>query len=265
LRALLYQQSGDCGVADLEFKTVNNGVVGSFPSSGCTANTVQIPEVDGTYQALQYHIHTESEHSIDGKFFDFEFHIVHSLVEGSGTGAGPEGRTNGFAVVGMVLQNGGPKNKMFDMLLKAWKSHQDEVLGSEACQNSGRRQLSESSKEHIRKLQEDFDVYGLLTSEEFYTYSGGLTTPPCSEAVWWNLNTEPVVISDEQGALLRQIILDYRDPDTCDEATLADPVTGTTSRAPQALNTREVKLYCPAADDTSVIVSLQLSLGLGLP
>jgi carbonic anhydrase len=244
--------AGDCAVSDLTFEVLNNGVIAKFPESGCTSNTVQIPDIDGTYKALQYHIHTDSEHSIDNQFFDFELHVVHQLVEGSGSGAGPSGESNGFAVVGFVIQNGGETNAQFDQLLNSWQASREEVLGSSVCAGTSRKllQASSSSKNNVRRVQDSFDIYSLINGNNFYHYSGGLTTPPCSEVVWWNLATEPVVISDEQGALLQEIILDYRNS-TCDLATLADPVTGTTSRAPQPLNGRVVELNCPTAESTS--------------
>ena len=34
--------------------------------------------------------------------------------------------------------------------------------------------------------------------DDFFTYSGGLTTPPCSEVVIWNLLGNTVKISEEQ-------------------------------------------------------------------
>ena len=39
--------------------------------------------VEGTYTAAQFHIHTSSEHTIDGKFFGAEMHIVHFNDEGT--------------------------------------------------------------------------------------------------------------------------------------------------------------------------------------
>jgi carbonic anhydrase len=238
-------ENGDCKIGDLDFQTVNNGVKAFFTGE-CTKPSMNIPGVDGTYNALQFHIHTASEHSIGDMFYDLELHVVHQLDVNTGSGqfdpdssTGPSGERNGFAVVGMVFSKGGPSNPEFQKFIDGWKANQSIIDSS--C-GSGRK----LRKEDARKAQEALaSAYGLLDRQtDFFFYSGGLTTPPCSEVVWWNLSSEPVVISDAQYQEIVDLTLGYKD-ENCTLATIADPVSGSTSRPPQPLNGREVIYSCP--------------------
>jgi hypothetical protein len=78
----------------------------------------------------------------------------------------------------------------------------------------------------------------------YYHYDGGLTTPPCSEVVWWNLADKPVSITPAQYSQLVQQILYYTDVDTCEHGTNAGKA-GSTSRPTQPLNGRSVERICP--------------------
>ena len=166
----------------MDFFTVDNGVKVNFPS-GIEPPKVQIPGVDGTYKALQFHVHTGSEHSVGQKFYDLELHVVHQLDPTSGTGQGPTGERNGFAVVGMVFDKGGDFNPLFDEFLDGWK---DAQLDVEFACNS--RKLGEKKEQNRRKARATGSIYDLLDDKtDFFFYSGGLPTPPFSEIVWWNL------------------------------------------------------------------------------
>jgi hypothetical protein len=50
--------------------------------------------------ALQFHIHLNSEHSVNGRYFSAEFHIVHGLATEGAEGAEP------FAVIGFMMESG---------------------------------------------------------------------------------------------------------------------------------------------------------------
>jgi hypothetical protein len=84
-----------------------------------------------------------------------------------------------------------------------------------------------------------------MDASTFYNYMGGLTTPPCSEVVVWNLADTPVQISIAQYNEMSFLILGYLDAD-CHIGTAASP-SGSTSRPVQPLNGREVKRICPVA------------------
>ena len=64
----------------------------------------------------------------------------------------------------------------------------------------------------------------LPNSKAYFSYSGSLTTPPCSEGVIWNVLTEPIQVSQEQIAAFQKL---YR----------------LNSRLVQPLNGRIIKLH----------------------
>jgi carbonic anhydrase len=113
------------------------------------------------YESLQFHFHTPSEHAINGKLADMELHIVHRNVLGD------------LAVIGVLMNVGSHPNELVDEII------------SEAPITAG------TSKGH-----REIDVQEMLPeSRQYYTYSGSLTTPPCSEGVRWIVMKEPVNVS----------------------------------------------------------------------
>ncbi|MBX2823049.1 MAG: carbonic anhydrase family protein [Rhodothermaceae bacterium] len=113
---------------------------------------------DDTYNLLQFHAHTPSEHTLDGEYFPMAVHFVHQSEAGE------------LAVVGVLISSG-EANPAYD----AYTSLSE---GGEA-----------SPVALMSMLPED------LT---YMTYPGSLTTPPCSEGVRWNVLTTPITMSPEQ-------------------------------------------------------------------
>jgi len=94
---------------------------------------------------------------------------------------------------------------------------------------------------------------------EWYTYKGGLTTPPCTEIVNWNVMDTPMIISDDQLNRLYNLILCYVDPQTCWHATVASK-DGSTSRPTQPLNGRHILHRCRTCDGCP---TLMVDVGAG--
>jgi len=113
------------------------------------------------YEAKQFHFHSPSEHRIDGKSYPLEVHLVHS---------DPEGR---LAVLGLMFDEG-EENPMLNQL------HGFRPAGMEPYTGLIDYKL----------------VIGSL--DEYYTYNGSLTTPPCSEGVLWVVLKNPTSASREQ-------------------------------------------------------------------
>jgi carbonic anhydrase len=233
------QKEGDCAIADLNFTVVNNGVKVDYPESGCTKSTLKIPDVEGTFEAVQFHIHLSSEHTIDGNYFGAELHIVHKQKDG-----------DRYAVVGMMIQPDAPENHpMFGALIDGWEAFQSAELKS--CNLT----TTDTATSRISDNTE-FTAYGLLVDNStFYFYDGSLTTPPCSEVVWWNLNDTPVLISVKQFEQLVLLTLNYLDHDICTHQTLANP-SGSTSRPVVPLYGRTVSRICPVGfqDESAPVV-----------
>jgi len=131
------------------------------------------------YQLTQYHFHSPSEHTVDGKRFPMEMHLVHKSAE------------DRLAVVGVFIAEGA-HNKAFDPV---WA-------------NLPRQNGAET---HYPTVTVDVDAL-LPTVRTSYRYDGSLTTPPCSEGVSWIVMTTPIELSGEQLAAFTRLINDNNRP-----------------------------------------------------
>ncbi len=120
---------------------------------------------DASYQLAQYHFHAPSEHTVDGKHFPMEMHMVHKAPDGK------------LAVVGVFIEEGQP-NAAFDPV---W-SNLPKQKGVET---------------HLSGVKVDVDAL-LPRARTTYRYDGSLTTPPCSEGVKWFVMTTPIQLSATQ-------------------------------------------------------------------
>lgn len=158
-----------------EFDIVNNGHTiqvnydpGSFLRIG-----------DTRYELLQYHFHHPSEHTVDGRRFPLELHLVHRNAVGE------------LAVLGVLIGEGAHNpafHPLWDNLPTVEGERHVDVLHDAGDMLSGRRSAEEDEDD------EEDDEDGLSA----YRYAGSLTTPPCTEGVRWNVLTVPVEISAEQ-------------------------------------------------------------------
>ena len=115
-----------------------------------------------TYQLKQFHFHRPSEEKVRGESYDMAAHLVHADEKGN------------LAVVAILLQNGKENpliHKLWDHLPK--EKEKEELLDSV-----------------------EIDVADLVPADRgYYTVSGSLTTPPCSENVAWFVLKHPVMVS----------------------------------------------------------------------
>jgi carbonic anhydrase len=117
------------------------------------------------YALKQFHFHRPSEEKINGKSFDMTLHLVHADREGK------------LAVVAVLLQEGEDNS----LVRELWKDLPKE-----------------KEKEEILD-QVQIDVSQLVPSDHsYYTFSGSLTTPPCSEDVTWFVLKQPMTISQAE-------------------------------------------------------------------
>ena len=124
------------------------------------------------YALKQFHFHRPSEERIDGKSFDMTAHLVHADSEGK------------LAVVAILLQQG--QDNPF--VRELWKDLPNEKDKEEVLDNI------------------QIDVSRLLPSDRgYYTFSGSLTTPPCSEDVTWFVLKHPTTVSAEEIAQFSQL------------------------------------------------------------
>jgi carbonic anhydrase len=120
---------------------------------------------DSTYSLVQFHFHGPSEHTVNGRHFPMEMHLVHMSADKK------------LAVVGVLIEEG-RFNKAYQPIFT----------------NLPNRRGVETHLEHVT-----VDVQLLLPrNTSSWRYDGSLTTPPCSEGVKWIVLKEPVQLSAEQ-------------------------------------------------------------------
>ena len=142
-------------------------------------------QIDGThYQLLQFHFHAPSEHTVAGKPFDIEMHLVHESEDGD------------LAVVGLLIENG-RHHPAFDPI---WSHLPSTPLETQRIENvTVDLPMMLSPNGEIP----DEAVHAFPST---YRYNGSLTTPPCSEGVKWIMLTTPVEMSQSQIAAFKAII-----------------------------------------------------------
>ncbi len=146
-----------------------------------TGHSIQVNYTEGDslkvgnqeFKLLQYHFHSPSEHTVRGKHFPMEMHLVHQSRDGQ------------LAVVGVFVEEG-KHNTSFDPV---WS-------------NLPNAKSREHHLEHVT-----VDVNKLLPpTQTTYRYDGSLTTPPCSERVNWIIMSDPVQLSARQIGAFQRII-----------------------------------------------------------
>jgi len=123
---------------------------------------------DKNYQLVQFHFHHPSEERINGQAADMVAHLVHRDSGGK------------LAVVAILL-NAGQPNPTVDAI---W-SH------------------IPTQKEHEADFKNvRINPAALLpTNRGYFTYTGSLTTPPCSEGVRWIVLKSPSTLSKAEIAI----------------------------------------------------------------
>jgi carbonic anhydrase len=140
---------------------INNGhTIQVTPQEGST-----ITYAGKTYHLKQFHFHTPSEHTIDGKHAPMEIHLVHQSDDKS------------LAVIGVLVKEGSHDNR-FDQLIR----NLPNAPGEKKTHDS----INVNIDIHVPK-----DLHA-------YHYVGSLTTPPCSEDVQWLVLKNPISMSKDQ-------------------------------------------------------------------
>jgi carbonic anhydrase len=120
--------------------------------------------ITDVYQLVQFHFHAPSEHTVDGKQYDAELHLVHKNILGQ------------LVVIGVLLNtSASAPSGVFD----------DILMTAPMIQATGTREGLSLNATSL--LPED------LT---YFTYSGSLTTPPCTEGVRWFVMQTPVEVTE---------------------------------------------------------------------
>jgi carbonic anhydrase len=117
-----------------------------------------------TFALRQFHFHAPSENTINGKRFPLEGHLVHADDGGN------------LAVVSVMFQDGAANS----LLTKLWNSMPAKPGDKNA-------------------LPAGLDVSQMLPAgRSYYRFNGSLTTPPCTEGVWWFVLKQTATASRSQ-------------------------------------------------------------------
>jgi len=144
-------------------------------------HTIQVDYAPGSfitvqgkgYELVQFHFHKPSEEKINGKSADMVAHLVHKNADGN------------LAVVAVLLKTG-QANKLVETLWKNLPPEKERETAVEGVQ---------------------VNAADLLPAKKagYYTFTGSLTTPPCSEGVTWFVLKTPTSISNSEVARFAQL------------------------------------------------------------
>lgn len=136
-----------------------------------TRNKIVVGGVD--YALAQYHVHTPSEHTIDGEEAPLEIHLVHKAADGK------------LAVLGILA---------------------DVCAGNDDFRRAELDFSGELTATPVA-AEEPIDPSALLPDVEIvYSYPGSLTTPPCSETVSWFVFQDPICVDAGQLKIIQDQI-----------------------------------------------------------
>ena len=156
--------------ADLEQITFHyTGLATSVLNNG---HTIQVSHTVGStieiggkiFELKQFHFHAPSENQINGESFPLEAHFVHQTADGS------------LAVIAVLFQEGEDN----PAIARLWQ------------------QMPKKAGVRV-PLASEIKVDDLMPkNRDYYRFNGSLTTPPCSEGVYWFVLKQPMTVSKEQ-------------------------------------------------------------------
>jgi carbonic anhydrase len=142
------------------FKVIDNGHTVQANVNGWNSMRV----MGRRFKLVQFHFHTPSEESIDGRQYDMVVHLVHKDGEGR------------LGVVAVLVENGARQPAIQAVLNNLPLEKNLEVTAGA-----------------------NLDLSQILPADRrYFTYMGSLTTPPCTEDVLWIVMKQPVQASPEQ-------------------------------------------------------------------
>ncbi|KAI3696948.1 hypothetical protein L6452_29600 [Arctium lappa] len=133
--------------------------------------------VNGTeYQLNQLHWHTPTEHTVNGRRFNLELHLVHESTDGK------------IAVIGIMYKIGRP-----DSLLSVLEPYLKVLADTKGAETK----VGIINPRDIK-----------IGSRKYYRYIGSLTTPPCTQNVIWTMVNKVRTASREQVHVIREAVHD---------------------------------------------------------
>ncbi|XP_076312314.1 carbonic anhydrase 1-like isoform X2 [Tachypleus tridentatus] len=161
----------------------NNGHTAQLSVHDGESPSIKAGGLGNMYKFLQLHFHwgksddMGSEHTVDGKRYPLEMHLVHynSKYDSSDAINHPDG----LAVLGVLFMVSDDDNPNFSTIIDKLSAIQ--------------------YKDSEVNFDKELKLESLLPKTfPYFRYSGSLTTPPCSEVVTWTVFVDTVRISRSQ-------------------------------------------------------------------
>ncbi|KAJ4011095.1 hypothetical protein NW752_007371 [Fusarium irregulare] len=146
-----------------------------------------------TYHLKQFHFHLPSEHLDNGTSMAMEMHMVHQSEDKQ------------LAVIGVYidLDDGASNVTRKGYRGKGCEAKKSTVATTVLDSVDEIATLGETTHTKPLKMSE---IVSLLKEGEFQSYSGSLTTPPCSEGVTWLVSTQKISIPTKTYLKARGVI-----------------------------------------------------------
>jgi len=192
---------------------------------GATQGILSGGQLSANYQILQLHFHwgandaQGSEHTVDGKKYPLELHVVHTKVGDPNPVYNPKG----LSVTGFFFElDGDNTNTALAPLTNAL---------SNITVSDSQVSFAAVGFSLVDLLKPVAPIDGATRTSRYSTYEGSLTTPPCAESVEWINFLTPLKISRAQLQAFRVL----------DDKHMKDIVDN--FRPPQPLNGRTVRFW----------------------
>ncbi|TNN54276.1 Carbonic anhydrase 4 [Liparis tanakae] len=154
----------------------------------------------GAYNSLQFHLHwgngssvPGSEHTVNGKRYPMELHIVHiKSIYGENT-TQAVGDSTGLAALGFLIEEMPGDNIGQPAAWNILSSYLSKIVNS-------------SSSVAVTANISLNDLIPGVNTTKYYRYLGSLTTPNCNEAVVWTVFKDTIKVSKDVIDKFSQII-----------------------------------------------------------
>lgn len=174
-----------------------------------------------TYEPAQIHFHAPSEHTIDGKYYDFEFHMVMApsgatkvaadkFLKAQKAKMGDANFQVNYAVLGLMFYatdctlptDEKDCKKMLALTDSFFKPMEIEKI----WKNKGSKKWG-NFKEYTKSIAGEVplkDLIDAVDTSSFFSYEGSLTTPPCAEGIRWTVLRKALPINKKTMAMIHK-------------------------------------------------------------